>query len=80
MAVLIPNEKRLVLLIEIIFWPVQKAAGYHPGPVAPPTADGASLEKNLKQRLIARSPTSADKLIVLFLSTRILLDAVANTL
>ena len=25
------------------FWPGQKATGYHPGPAALPTADGASL-------------------------------------
>ena len=43
MAVLIPDEKSLVLLIKKIFWLVQDAAGYHPGPVAPPRTDGASL-------------------------------------
>ena len=31
------------MVIKIIFWPWQKATGHHPGPVAPPTADGASL-------------------------------------
>ena len=33
MAVLIPDEKSLVLLIKKIFWLVQDAAGYHQGPV-----------------------------------------------
>ena len=28
-----------------ILWPGQKATGYHLGPVAPPTADGASFEE-----------------------------------
>ena len=32
---------------EIFFGQSQNATGYHPGPVAPPSADGASLEKNL---------------------------------
>ena len=45
MAVLIPDEKSLVLLIKKIFWLVQDAAGYHLGPVAPPRTDGASLGK-----------------------------------
>ena len=44
MAVLIPDEKWHVLTIKIFFGTVQKATGYHPGPVAPPTADGASLK------------------------------------
>ena len=42
MAVLIPDEKCLILLKKY-FWLVQYAAGYHPGPVAPPRTDGASL-------------------------------------
>ena len=29
------------------FGPGQKATGYHPGQVAPPTADGASLLRKL---------------------------------
>ena len=29
-----------------IFGMLNYAAGYHPGPVAPPSADGASLERN----------------------------------
>ena len=33
-----------------IFWPGQKATGYHPGPVAPPIADGASFE--IKQLIV----------------------------
>ena len=47
MAVLILDEKWLILLIKIIFWAPQKATGYHPRPVAPPTADGASLVAKL---------------------------------
>ena len=42
MAILIPNEKCLILLIKN-FWLAQYAAGYHPGPLAPPRTDGASL-------------------------------------
>ena len=44
MAVLITDEKRLVLIIIIIFRPVQKATGYIPGPLVPPTADGALMQ------------------------------------
>ena len=40
MAQLIP-EKNTCIAHQ--FWPVQKATGYHPGPVAPPIADGATL-------------------------------------
>ena len=47
MAVLIPDEKWLVLLITIFFGTVQKAVVYHPGPVAPPTADGASFKPTI---------------------------------
>ena len=43
MAALIPDEKCLISLIKILFWLVQYATGYHPGPVVPPTADGASF-------------------------------------
>ena len=43
MAVIIPDEKCLILLIKKYCWLVQYAAGYHPGPVAPPKTDGASL-------------------------------------
>ena len=43
MAVLIPDEKCLVLLIKKKIWLVQYAAGYHPGTVAPHRTDGASL-------------------------------------
>ena len=35
---------------EIFFWTVQKTTGYHQGPVAPPTADGASLNKEPQLR------------------------------
>ena len=45
MAVLILDEKWLILLIKIIFWTVQKATGYHPGPVAPPTYISLSLRE-----------------------------------
>ena len=47
MALLIPDEK---LLIKIIFWPVQKATGYRPGPVAPPTADGSSFPNKCREK------------------------------
>ena len=40
MAVLIPDEKCLILLITKYFWLVKYAAGYHPEPVAPPRIDG----------------------------------------
>ena len=43
MAVLIPDEKSLVLLIKKIFWLVQDDAGYHPEPVVAPRTDGVSL-------------------------------------
>ena len=51
MAVLIPDEKWLVLINKIIFWPVQKATGYHPGPVVPPTTDGASFIVTSQQNM-----------------------------
>ena len=43
MAVLIPDEKRLVWLIIIMFWLVEYVTGYYLGPVTPTSADGASL-------------------------------------
>ena len=43
MAVLIEDEKWLVSVVNIFFWLVLNATGYHPGPVPPPTTDGASL-------------------------------------
>ena len=43
MAVLIPDEKCLVFQVKIFFGILLYAAGYHPGPVTPPSADGASL-------------------------------------
>ena len=43
MAILIPDEKWLVLLVKIFFWLVYNATGHHLGPVAPPSSDGASL-------------------------------------
>ena len=56
MAGLIPDEKCLILLIKKYVWLVQYAAGYHPGPVAPPRADGASLPrlKNSKNKNFSR--------------------------
>ena len=57
MAALIPDEKCLILLIQN-FWLIQYAAGYHPGPVAPPRTDEASLKlvfwnENLKCRSLS---------------------------
>ena len=43
MAVLITDEKCLVFQVKIFFGILLYGAGYHPGPVTPPSADGASL-------------------------------------
>ena len=43
-----PGWKMTCFDHEIIFWKVQKTTGYHPGPVAPLTADGASLVTTFK--------------------------------
>ena len=43
MAVLISDEKGLVLLTKSFLGLVQYATGYHPGPVVPPSADGTSF-------------------------------------
>ena len=50
MAVLIPDEKCLILQKKKIFWLVQYTAGYHPGPVAPPITDGALLRENIESK------------------------------
>ena len=41
---LIRDEKWHVSFVKIFFGLVQYTTGYHPGPVAPPTADGASVK------------------------------------
>ena len=43
MAARIPVESCCVLKMETFLWEVKNAAGYHPGPVTPSTADGAPL-------------------------------------
>ena len=45
MAILIPDESSLVMLSVKKFCKIKNAAGYHPGPVPPSTADPAPLEK-----------------------------------
>ena len=58
MAVLIPDEEWLVLIIKLFFWTVQKVTSYHPGPLATPTADGASLNTQYairKRNLLRRN-------------------------
>ena len=40
---LIPDESSLVLLSDEKFWRTKNAAGYHPEPVPPSTADPAPL-------------------------------------
>ena len=39
MTVLIRDEKRLVSVTQNYFWQMQNAAGYHPGPVMPPSTE-----------------------------------------
>ena len=45
MALLIPDESSLVSVDDKKFYAFKNAAGYHPGQVAPSTADPASLRK-----------------------------------
>ena len=40
---LIPDESSLVRLSDKKFWKIKNAAGYHPGPAPPSTADPAPL-------------------------------------
>ena len=65
MAVLVPDEKSLVLLVKIFFLLVQYATGYHPWPVAPPTADGASFtlawRQSIKLRIVAEKGIKVQK-------------------
>ena len=37
--------------MKIFFWPEPKATGYRPGPVAAPTADGASLGRAYRKKI-----------------------------
>ena len=43
MAAFMPDEKCLVLLNQNYIKAVKSAAGYHPGPTKPSTADEASI-------------------------------------
>ena len=43
MALLIPDESSLVMLSDKKLRKIKNAAGYHPGPVPPSTADPAPL-------------------------------------
>ena len=43
MALLIPDESSLVMLSDKKLRKIKNAAGYHPGPVPPSTADPAIL-------------------------------------
>ena len=65
MAVLVPDEKSLVSLVKIFFWLVQYATGYHPWPVAPPTADEASFilawRQSIKLRIVAEKGIKVQK-------------------
>jgi len=45
MALLIPDEKCLVLQHENFSLSSKNAVGYHPGPVAPSAADPALIDK-----------------------------------
>ena len=55
MAVLLPDEKGLVLVNKKIFLSSTNAADYHSGPVAPCTADGISFQVILAVFLMAIS-------------------------
>ena len=64
--------------MKFFFRPEQKGTGYHPGPVAPPTADGASLQDN-SQTTARQQLTSASKTNNTQKSDMIRLFAVYNT-
>ena len=52
-------------LFKIFFWLVQYATGYHPWPVAPPTADEASFilawRQSIKLRIVAEKGIKVQK-------------------
>ena len=52
MAVLIPNDKCLIVNIVRFFPSVKNAAGYYPGPDMPSTADGALLDTHAVEQAL----------------------------